>query len=76
MLVKLARNWFDPAGSLRETRLNPHDVPDEWKGLLPRGADIVDDKGAVISSKGGEDDKVLDELSKKPSETKTDATKK
>lgn len=68
MLVKLARNWFDPSATLREVRFNPHDVPDEWKDQLPLGADIVDEKGAVLSSTGGADDKALDELAKKPSE--------
>lgn len=68
MLVKLARNWFGPDASLREVRNNPHDLPDSWKDILPKGADIVDDKGGVLESKGDADDKVLDELSKKPSE--------
>lgn len=69
MLVKLARNWFDPSATIREVRDNPHDVPDAWKDILPLGADIVDDKGVVLSSTGTEDDKGVDELAKKPSET-------
>ena len=75
MLVNLARNWFGPAGSLLDRNHNPHEVPDEWKDQLPAGAEIVDEKGNVIVA-ADDDSKVADELSKKPSETKTDTTKK
>lgn len=44
MLVKLARNWFDPSGSLRETRFNPQEIPDEWKDVLPKSAEVLDDE--------------------------------
>lgn len=42
MLVKLARNWFDPSAMLREVRDNPHDLPDDWEKALPKGAEILD----------------------------------
>lgn len=67
MLVNLARNWFDPSGSLREKRFNPHDVQDNWKDVLPPGADIVDEGGKVVEAIGGPDDKAEDGLAKKPS---------
>lgn len=48
MLVNLKRNWFDPGSTLREVRFNPHDLPDTWEDILPKGAEVVDDKGKVV----------------------------
>lgn len=75
MWIKLARNWFTPNSSLLESRLNPHEVSDDWEKLLPSGTTVVDEKGNEVKSVGEPDDKRLDELSKKPSETKTEAKK-
>lgn len=47
MLVNLKRNWFDPGSTLREVRNNPHDLPDSWGDILPKGAEVIDDKGKV-----------------------------
>jgi len=49
MFVNLKRAWFDPSGSLRETRFNPHEMPDTWKDILPPGAEVVDEKGKVLA---------------------------
>lgn len=47
MLVNLIRSWFDPSATLREVRNNPHDLPDTWADILPKGATVIDDKGKV-----------------------------
>lgn len=41
MKVNLKRNWFGPNQTRFRVRNNPHQMPDDWKKLLPSDAQVV-----------------------------------
>jgi hypothetical protein len=51
MLVKLKRNWFGPDAKRYRVRENLHQVPDEWKDLVPSDAECFDDHGIALPSR-------------------------
>lgn len=44
MFINVKKLWFDPSGNRRLPRGNPHEVPKEWKDLLPKGTEILEKK--------------------------------
>jgi len=41
MLINLRKGWFDPSGNRRRPEDNPHDVPDDWKEVIPSTATVL-----------------------------------
>lgn len=47
MLVTLRNNWFDPTGTYRKASKSPHIFPDSWEELLPKSAEVIEEKKAA-----------------------------
>jgi hypothetical protein len=74
MRINLKRNWWDQFGVFHEMRNNPHELPDDYpvhtdvvgedgkvvktKLNLPAGAEVIDDKGAVVKEPKGRTQRV------------------
>lgn len=46
MIVFLTHSWFAPDATLYSKLDNPHEFPDEWKGMLPSTAQVEEEEVA------------------------------
>lgn len=76
MWINVKRNWFDPSGTMRESRLNPHEVPDSWNDVLPKGAEVINvENGRVLHTVVGSDPDAIAEAVKAEAAAKEKADK-
>lgn len=66
MKVLFKRSWFNPKGyRLRvQGKGTVHEVPEEWRHLLPSTAEVVEEKAPVLPLIGSKEPETFSEMNK------------